>query len=492
MIQEIRLQNFKRYKELSVNLSPLVTLLVGPNSSGKSSIIKSLLAFKQTFEDQGDHSGFLSKGPYVDIGPFVEYTKNHNNEQNTTFLFRLGSMQLLRTASDLAAADIRYTHEADPQTGHGRIHEYQIVFHPKTPNDTNGKIGNLYDSSFSITYSRMQKSEESYKIMLSGNFSWLKGRLSRFQGLKFDWDDVDKINFYLQKGSIQAKRSAERGMTSQLIRGSEFGYQAAMTLLEQFFARPVHQEFVSSLTDRLFALAALRDEPQRSGPRTDERVRVGSRGQNTVSVFQNLRQRAIRAGQRHSLIREDYERLEKWIKRLKIAENFEVTNWRDLLDMRASFGKGPSQSHSIVDLGVGVSQALPILVQLAVAPRNSTLILEQPELHLYPWAQSELGNVICNEAKRGSKSLIIETHSEHIVRGVQKHISESFAHGPEKFLTADEVQVLFVHGNGEVQRLALDETGEFKDRWPPGFFDQGLEAFDVILQNKMTSKVGQE
>jgi predicted ATPase len=294
------------------------------------------------------------------------------------------------------------------------------------------------------------------------------------------------MNEYLSQGRIQAKRSAERGMVSQPTQSSyDYNTLRVVNILETVYAAVAHKEFVNSLTDKLFALAALRDEPQRSGPRTDERIRVGSRGQNTVSVFHNLRQRAVRAGRKHSLIRDDYERLEKWIKRLRVADTLEVTNWRDLLDMRASFGGGKQQSHSIVDLGIGVSQSLPILVQLAVVPRNSLLILEQPELHLYPWAQSELGQILCDEAKRGDKSMIIETHSEHIVRGIQQHISFARTSTEDRYLRADDIQVLFVHGDGKVQRLNLSETGEFEEQWPSGFFDQGLKAFDVIISNKM-------
>jgi hypothetical protein len=138
MITNIRLLNFKKYANQSIDLSPRITLLVGPNSSGKSSIIKSLLAFKQTFEDQGDHTGFLSRGPYVDIGPFIEYVRNHNEKATSTFVFHVRPTLPMRSNIKLFVVEVRYVHEMDPQTGHGRLREYQLTFHGDVPpaNDT--------------------------------------------------------------------------------------------------------------------------------------------------------------------------------------------------------------------------------------------------------------------------------------------------------------------------------------------------------------------
>jgi predicted ATPase len=187
---------------------------------------------------------------------------------------------------------------------------------------------------------------------------------------------------------------------------------------------------------------------------------------------------------RRSKIKADFDRLEGWIKSLKLGLSIDLSSCRDVIDLRTSVGPGKAASHSIVDVGVGVSQALPILVQLAVLPEGSHLILEQPELHLYPWAQAEMGRILCEEAKRGNKFLMIETHSEHIVRGVQRHVSNARPHGGEDYLTHDQIAVLYVHENGRVERLHLDENGEFSEPWPRGFFDQGLETFGEIIDNK--------
>jgi predicted ATPase len=143
-----------------------------------------------------------------------------------------------------------------------------------------------------------------------------------------------------------------------------------------------------------------------------------------------------------------------------------------------------TQGESIADIGVGFSQAFPILVQFAVMAEGSRLIVEQPELHLYPWAQSELGRILCTEAKRGGKHIILETHSEHIIRGIQTHVSQARTAGNARYLTNEDVKILYIHKNGEPEDLGLNKYGELDKRWPQGFFDQGLTDLEKIIRNK--------
>jgi predicted ATPase len=487
MLLALRLKNFKRYRDQAIDLSTPLILLVGPNSSGKSTVLKSLLAFKQTYEDQGDHAGFLSKGEYVDLGPFVEYVHNHNIRTNCSFEFLLRVTRTPLYRGFPRVAVLRITHELDPQTGHGRLADYTISLMPEADHAAFWTQNRPSDQF--IRYERMQKSEEAYRVQISpALYHFFVDHLSTQRipppQRRHLLPSFQAVSSYLRRGNAQATRTTERGMTTRPVHSYDIPILNFVSNLEARFVNPFHLTFLTDVTEHLFALAALREIPQRSGPRTDERYRVGSRGQNTASVFLNFRQRAIKAGMRQSKIKEDFNRLEEWVQTLKLGQSVDLSSWRDLVDLRTSVGPGKTASHSIVDVGVGVSQALPILVQLAVMPEGSNLILEQPELHLYPWAQAEIGRILCGEAKRGKKFLMIETHSEHIVRGVQRHISNARPHGGEEYLTHDQIAVLYVHEDGRMERLHLDENGEFTEPWPRGFFDQGLEAFAEIIDNK--------
>jgi predicted ATPase len=124
-------------------------------------------------------------------------------------------------------------------------------------------------------------------------------------------------------------------------------------------------------------------------------------------------------------------------------------------------------------VGVGVSQVLPIVAQLALGS-NDTVLLEQPELHLHPKAQADLGDLLVESVGLG-KQVIAETHSEHLLLRVLRRIRQGT-------LAPGDVSVLYVDAGdsgSSVQELRLDSRGEFLDEWPNGFFEERIdELFD--------------
>jgi hypothetical protein len=137
------------------------------------------------------------------------------------------------------------------------------------------------------------------------------------------------------------------------------------------------------------------------------------------------------------------------------------------------------------DVGTGVSQLLPVVV-LALDARQSLVAIEQPELHLHPALQTELGDLFIESALRKFRknTLLIETHSEHLVLRVLRRIREKTEGKPMPGMPAlspDQVAVIYVEQTEDgvkLSRLRIDESGEFIDRWPKGFFE---ERVDEIL-----------
>ena len=124
---------------------------------------------------------------------------------------------------------------------------------------------------------------------------------------------------------------------------------------------------------------------------------------------------------------------------------------------------------SMQDVGYGISQILPIIVE-SISSQNSTLLIEQPELHLHPALQSKLGDLFAEQCP--TKQFIIETHSEHLVLRLKRLIRRGD-------LDAKDVSLLSVDANPDgtssVTRIRLDSDGEFIDEWPRGFFDERLD-----------------
>ena len=135
----------------------------------------------------------------------------------------------------------------------------------------------------------------------------------------------------------------------------------------------------------------------------------------------------------------------------------------------------------ITDVGFGVSQVLPALVQAFYCPPNSTIWMEQPEIHLHPQVQSELADVLISairsreNGKERNVQLIIESHSEHFLNRLQLRVAEGE-------LAPDDVAIYFckrVGGGAELEPLRLNLYGDIEN-WPENFF--GDEMADLTAR----------
>ncbi|WFU07880.1 DUF3696 domain-containing protein [Rhizobium sp. CB3090] len=481
MLNAVRYKNFKRYDDTTLDLSKRLTILVGPNSSGKSSLIKGILAFKQTYGDPSDHAGFVAQGQYVDIGNFVEYAKDHDISRNTTFVFSIRTDGAVRHSLLVEEAFIEIEHANDPQTGHGRVESYSLYL--PAPN-SGVTIDNYADCECVIQFKRMNKTDESFRVSFTEDFYILLINKFKFIAPGTSKVDYQKISQALKLGVFQGKRDNKNGMSispeREPLREEFFNF---VFPAERFVLLPLHNQLFESLTEATYALASLREKPVRSMTLTDERRVVGPTGAHTAAVYHYMRQRSVKAGKRQARIKDDYNRLDMWLSRLKLGRDIEINNWRDLIDLRMKSNDASLASDSVVDVGVGFSQAAPILVQLAAMPDDTMLIVEQPELHLYPWSQTRLGEILCEEAHRGRKRIVLETHSEHLIHGIQLHVSNVRA-GKIEGLRPEDVQIVYVSGDSSLSQITLNEYGEFVSDWPDGFFDQTLRVYRTLIENR--------
>lgn len=133
---------------------------------------------------------------------------------------------------------------------------------------------------------------------------------------------------------------------------------------------------------------------------------------------------------------------------------------------------------ALSDVGYGISQILPFVVQ-CLAAQNQIISIEQPEVHVHPKLQADLGDLLIEAARVPRQHrLIIETHSEHLLLRLLRRIretNEGTLPDGHPGLHPDQVSVLYVsrgENGSHVQRLRIDATGEFIDRWPKGFFEE--------------------
>ena len=138
------------------------------------------------------------------------------------------------------------------------------------------------------------------------------------------------------------------------------------------------------------------------------------------------------------------------------------------------------------DVGVGISQMIPVIVG-CLRDKAGLLIIEQPELHIHPAIQVKLGDLFIYATQsekdyvNSGKSLLIETHSEHIILRMLRRIRETSANElpPGAIgLKPEDLSVIYVDKTEQgvqLRSLRVDEEGEFIDRWPKGFFGERTE-----------------
>jgi predicted ATPase len=136
---------------------------------------------------------------------------------------------------------------------------------------------------------------------------------------------------------------------------------------------------------------------------------------------------------------------------------------------------------NLAQVGFGVSQLLPVLVMGLRQPADGWLLFEQPEIHLHPRLQAELGDFLLCVARAGN-GVMVETHSEHLVNRLRRRIAED-----ETGVLAKLVQILFVHAGTEgnpssyVEPLDVDESGAIVG-CPPDFFPEAADEALAIIR----------
>jgi predicted ATPase len=130
------------------------------------------------------------------------------------------------------------------------------------------------------------------------------------------------------------------------------------------------------------------------------------------------------------------------------------------------------------DVGVGVSQLLPLIVASQL-DKKGIIACEQPELHVHPRVQVAIGDLISQSTD--TKQFLIETHSEHLILRLLKRVRQSFDNETPagyKELRSNDVSILYLEPSEtgvQVNSMLIDEEGEFKTRWPEGFFEERRE-----------------
>lgn len=244
-------------------------------------------------------------------------------------------------------------------------------------------------------------------------------------------------------------------------------------------------------------LMPLRDEPKPIYPLAPsaDPLDVGLRGEHTASVLdahKNVQIRYVPSSHfreprvQTGTVRRTLEMaITDWLEYLGIADAVQTTDKGKLGHEMQVLISGTGKAHDLTHVGVGVSQVLPILVACLLADTDSTIILEQPELHLHPKVQTLLGDFFLSMTMLG-KQCIVETHSEYLINRLRFRVASSGDENP--WISAMKIYFTERSTEGSSFRdVKVNEYGAVLD-WPDGFFDQSQLEAEAILRAAATKR----
>lgn len=454
MLTQLRIKNFKGWRDTgSIRMAP-ITLFFGANSSGKSSLGQFLMLLKQTVESQ-DRKAVLFPGgrtSAVQLGSFQEMVFGRDISNQIEFEYQWDLPCRLQVNDPLSGK--QYSGDA-------------IQFSASVGQDRNGQ-GTVVVNRFEYQ-------------LIDGQTNVLSIGMERNEGKPVRYE-VSAQGYDLKRnpGRVWHPPTAVRF----------YGFPDEVVAYHQ------NSDFVQSLNlaqERLFRslayLGPLRSKAERLYPWTGtEPESVGYAGDNTVAAILAARQRKLSMGfNRRALPFEQI--VAQKLKDMGLIESFvvnQISEKRQDYEVKVKT-KGSLGEVDLPDVGFGVSQVLPVLVECFYAPANSIILMEQPEIHLHPRAQSFLADVmidVINAREDGENrniQLIIETHSEHFLRRLQRRIAEDA-------IEKERVAAYFAdvaRTPAVLDELKLDMFGNIQN-WPEHFFGDEME--DIAEQSKAALK----
>ena len=444
MLTSLRIKNFKAWRDTGpIRLAPL-TVIFGANSAGKSSLGHLLLGLKQTALST-DRKRALHLGDttsLIDLGTFADCLNGHDLSKTLDF--------------ELGWAPPKPMDVKDPLDNTQRFTGNQINLAVSL---SAGKTGQPEVTSLKYA---LRNCDE---IVLDVDLSRGVDRKFTLQSVKYQFKMADG-----RKWPLDEPEKFYRVSDLSIARFKNAGFLTDFALATE------------NLLGSIAYLGPLRNHPQRTYQWSgDTPEGVGQTGEATVAAILAAQHEGRMLNRGPKKARQAFTPfIAGWLKDLGVIHSFlvkPVAEGRKEYEVLVKTHPGAPEV-KITDVGFGVSQVLPALVQAFYCPQHSTVWMEQPEIHLHPQVQAELADAFISaikareDGKERVVQLIIESHSEHLLNRLQRRIAEGA-------LVPEDVAIYFCRRSGastELEPLRVNMFGEIEN-WPENFF--GDEMADI-------------
>lgn len=429
----ITVDNFKSIQKLrEFEIAP-VNVLAGANSSGKSSLSQVLLLFKQTLESNSKDMIVLS-GKYFEADSLKDVIYQNEGEimfrlgfDGTDQTFLEGFQQYVQDGEKIKKIDLQLRFRVN-----GNVHLSLMCFQIEAEEHYELRVE---EYATKRDFYRVSSSHELIKGDPTRNFTLCKLELSNF------------LPTYVIKESKDGTRMVVLLDIMKTLSAELTKYVNKILYISPNRQSPVLAQYYDSTPNTTYI------EPD------------GSNVRYILYANKELKTKAT-----------------EWIcNRLQLAKDMSNVTQDGNKRYHSQLRDHNNQLVDLCQMGYGVSQILPIVVQGLLLPPGGIMIVEDPEAHMHPAVQAAMVDFFTEMAKQG-KRFIIETHSDHVVTRIRRRVAEG--------LSKDMINLTFVeqgtHGSDYIH-CELDKNGVFVDRLPKGFLDVQDQDFRAIINSRFLS-----
>lgn len=473
MKYNLNIDNYRSFKNLNFDFSR-VNILIGENSSGKSSLLKFLLILKQSLEN-GKESNLLLSGEYTDVGNYNDMIYFHRTDENLKFGFTFKSdYYSFFKRIMFFDEEILEDEEIDEDTKEEAELEKEIkgkIFEEIENSETSIQfsLSNELDKHKTIETTIKNSILGEVKLIIEEDYLKYKDSLNNnfTPSLTIRYDskkrkevvELNKIG-YEKKAFLSIVEGYDMHQKALDRNDEDLYYEIAFFLITQNYIdkKISNLEFVNPLFTQPKRIYLMRD--------TKSYYK-----KNDIEKFISL----INGNKVSPTFLKSFKEL---IVSFGLADGVDVKNSKDLPVSELKI-KIQNLYSNIFDVGYGVSLQLPIIFEALLSEQNGgkTIVIEQPEVHLHPKLQAKFIETLLSIGNKNQ--YIIETHSEHIVRKLQVLVKQ------KQYLTAsDEVNVFYFKREKtktELSKHKIEDNGKLNPNFPSGFFDSSYLLAKELL-----------
>lgn len=472
MLQKIKIQNFKLHKDTSLEIKP-ITLFIGQNNSGKSSVFQALQLIKQNLK--------VCANPY-------NYGDGYGGRDDRLIPPKPITKKIWFEDTDIESAD-----QIIPLKHSKPIQDYylnpNLLIDIGTFEDVLRRnerfIGFLMEGNISVE-NRALKDEGVENIQIRYEMKFRNNILNYHCGeikggryhLEWDWSEGKEKNknpISLKIDGIDFRVDMQNKISEPIRSTGSSTYESNIPYEIEANAQELKDGLVNSIKTfigSIHAIYSLRGFEEISYPLSD--------APPSDTDFMLLYDRSLAINSLLPYNRDLESQLSAWFKNLLGVEiSFELLPGKTV-KIKAKNAYGET---SFINEGLGIHQLLFIFLPIALAQSSHTFLIEEPEVHLHPKAQSDITSTFIKIYKKEAKQFLIATHSEHILFGFLNALAR-------KEISLDDIAIYYFKnekGVSEVTKLDIDEYGRVSGGLP-GFFEQNIrnviEYLDAIDSNK--------